>query len=102
MEHWAICDLFPLDMVYIESPTMMEDRDGTKIFNNFSAKRQLYTQFKKLERTLKKAGMNGWVGNTEIDHTVFIKIIVKCGGQPYYIDLKSNLIWFKKVFTKEE
>jgi hypothetical protein len=77
---------------------MTEDPGGDKIFTNFSAKRQLYTQFKKLEKMIRGNKMNGWVVNTEIGRPNVMTLIVKCGGQPYYIDLKTGLIWFKKVF----
>jgi hypothetical protein len=98
MKHWSIQDILGDKLAWVVSPTMYEDPDGTKIFTDFSTKRQLYTQFKRLEKLLVKNGMNGWVVNTETTRPSVMNLIVKCGGQPYYIDLGTGLIWFKKVF----
>jgi hypothetical protein len=98
MKHWRVRDIIAPNMVWVESPSMTEDPDGTKIFTDFSTKRQLYTQFKRLELMIERDKMRGWLVNTEITRPNVMALIVKCGGQPFYIDLKTELIWFMKVF----
>jgi SH3-like domain-containing protein len=98
MRHWRVRDIFGDNMAWVESPSMTQDPDGTKIFTDFSTKRQLYTQFKRLEVMIRKDNMKGWVVNTEMTRPNVMTLIVKCGGQPFHIDLKTKSIWFQKVF----
>lgn len=95
--HWQVRGILENGFCHVISPTMLADPDGTNIFTNFSEKRQLYEQFKKMEVVLRKHNIHGWIVSTEIDRPNIMLLIAKCGGEPFKIDLKSNQIWFQKT-----
>ena len=82
------------DWATIFCPTTHEYR-----VNGFSDMRAIYRELKKLEVILKELEFRGWVLWTQLANVRMMKILTKLESVPYEIDVKQEIIWFKKEFS---
>ncbi|MEW6214105.1 MAG: hypothetical protein AB1478_02705 [Nitrospirota bacterium] len=86
-KHWRYF-IRPDGYVEIICPTMH------KGIEEFKLKKEVYKDFKELTDMILVNGYKGWIGNTKITFPNIMKMFVKVGAQPYFIDLQTENIFF--------
>lgn len=93
LEYWKAVDRG--DYAFIYCPTL------TKGVKRFGEKIKVYKEFQKMEELLKKKFF-WWVGYTKLENSHIMRMFVKVGAQPFYINLRQNAIWFMKDISSKE
>jgi hypothetical protein len=87
VKYWRVIDKGEYCSIYCDVM-----HDGV---DDFYTKRKIYEEFIQLESELKKR-YKWWNAYTKLDYPLIMRFMAKKGANPYYINLKTNAIWFSK------
>ena len=62
----------------------------------FGTKRAILVELKKLQKRLSGMSYSWWAGYAKLTDPHIMRMWVKVGGEPFYVNLKSDHIWFRR------
>jgi len=93
MKHWD----YKINGAWFHIWCTTAQQDDPEAIKPFGVRRAIVRELKEIERIIKDApNIAGWLCSTEIDKGYMMRFLAKLGGVPYSMDLKQDLLWFKK------